>query len=174
MVSYFYFHKSISEGVVLEVEVKYFWATVFALCYRTVVCPACLSSLSVTLVYCGQTVGWIRMPLGIEVGLGQGHCVRLGPSSPMERGTAAPPLSKFTNAGFACVRINDPCLLWSNGWMDQDATLYGGGPRPRPHCVRWGPSFPHQKRAQQPPTFRPMSIVARRSPISAIRLSCCC
>jgi len=29
----------------------------FALCYRTVVCPICLSVLSVTLVYCGQTVG---------------------------------------------------------------------------------------------------------------------
>jgi len=28
--------------------------------YRTAV----LSVLSVTLVYCGQTVGWIRMPLG--------------------------------------------------------------------------------------------------------------
>ena len=32
------------------------------------------------------------------------------------RGTAAPPLSKFTGAGFACVRIiRDPCLLWANG-----------------------------------------------------------
>ena len=33
---------------------------------------SCLSVLSVTLVYCGQTVGWIRMPLGTEVGLGPG------------------------------------------------------------------------------------------------------
>jgi len=44
----------------------------FALCYRTVVCPVCLS---VTLVYCGQTVRWIKMPLGTEVGLGAGHIV---------------------------------------------------------------------------------------------------
>jgi len=29
-----------------------------------------------------------------------------------------------------------PCLLWANGWMDQDATWYGGRPRPRPHCVK--------------------------------------
>jgi len=53
----------------------------FALCYRTVVC------LSVTLVYCGHTVGWIRMPLGAKVGLVPGpriHCVRLGLSSPKE------------------------------------------------------------------------------------------
>jgi len=38
----------------------------FALCYRTVVC---LSVLSVTLVCCGQTVGWIKMKVkfGMEV-----------------------------------------------------------------------------------------------------------
>jgi len=30
-------------------------------------CPVCLS---VTLVYCGQTAGWIKMTLGREVGLG--------------------------------------------------------------------------------------------------------
>jgi len=41
----------------------------FALSYRTVVCPVCLS---VTLVYCGQKVGWIKMTLGTEVGLGPG------------------------------------------------------------------------------------------------------
>jgi len=29
-----------------------------------------LSCLSVTLVYCGQTVGWVKVPLGTEVGLG--------------------------------------------------------------------------------------------------------
>ena len=26
-------------------------------------------------VYCGQTAGWIKMPLGMEVGLGPGHIV---------------------------------------------------------------------------------------------------
>ena len=44
----------------------------FVLCYWTVVC---LSVLSVTLVYCSQTVGWINMPLGMEVGLRPGHIV---------------------------------------------------------------------------------------------------
>jgi len=34
-----------------------------------------LSCLSVTLVYCGQTDGWIKMPLGREIGLGPGHIV---------------------------------------------------------------------------------------------------
>ena len=66
-----------------------FWATVcnlrFALCYKTVVCRVCpvVSVLSVTLVYYGQTVGWIRMPLGMEVGLGPGQIVLDGrPGSP--------------------------------------------------------------------------------------------
>ena len=44
-----------------------------------------------------------------------------------------------------------PCLLWPNGCMDQDATWYGGRPRPRPHCVRWGPSPP--KRGHNSPHF---------------------
>ena len=42
-------------------------------------------------VYCGQTVGWIKIPLGVEVGLDPGDIVRWGPSSLVtERGTAAP------------------------------------------------------------------------------------
>ena len=52
-------------------------------------CPV----LFVTLVYCGQTVGWTKMPLGVEVGLGPGHIVLDGdPAPPAERGTAATPL----------------------------------------------------------------------------------
>jgi len=49
----------------------------FALCYQTAVCLSCpvLSVLSVTLVYCCQTVGRIKMNLGMQVGLGHGHIV---------------------------------------------------------------------------------------------------
>jgi len=55
-------------------------------------CPVCpVSCLSVTLVYCGQTIGWIKMPLGMEVGLGPGNIVLDGDiAAPMERGTVAP------------------------------------------------------------------------------------
>ena len=66
---------------------------VFALRYRTVVlpCPVCLSCLSVTLVYCGQTVGRIKMKLGETWHAGRPrprpHCAMWGPSSP-QRGTA--------------------------------------------------------------------------------------
>jgi len=118
-----------------------FWATVcktVSLSHGTVVCLS-YPVLSVTLVYCGQTVGWIRMQLGTEVGLGRGHIVLDGdPALPTERATAAPTFEiyvrRLVNRG--------RCLLWPNGWMDQAATWYRGRPRPRPHCVRWGPSPP--------------------------------
>jgi len=35
-----------------------------------------------------------------------------------------------------------PCLLWSNGWMEQDTTWYGVRPRPRRQCARLGPTSP--------------------------------
>jgi len=57
---------------------------------------SCLPVLSVTLVTakrsngCGQTVGWIKMPLGTKVGLGSGDTVLDGdPAHHTERATAA-------------------------------------------------------------------------------------
>jgi len=49
--------------------------------------------------------------------------------------------------------IFGPCLLWPNGWMDQDAAWYGCKPRPRRRCVRWGCSSP--LKGAQPPVFGP-------------------
>ena len=49
----------------------------FALCYRSVVC------LSVTLVYCGQTVGRIKMKLGTQVGFSPSHIVLGGDPAPL-------------------------------------------------------------------------------------------
>jgi len=76
--------------------------------------------------YCGRTAGRIRMPLGMEVGL--------GPDDVLLDGDPAPPTKKGRAPNFR------PCLLWQNGWMDQDATWYESRPRLRRHCVRWGPS----------------------------------
>jgi len=56
--------------------------------------------------------------------------------------------------------IFGPCLLWPNGWMDQDTTCYRGRPRPRPHCVRWEPSSPHLKKGTAP-TLWTMFIVVK-------------
>jgi len=69
--------------------------------------------------------------LFMEVGLGPGHLVFDGDQVP-------PPKKKRHNPN----PIFGPSLLWPNGWMNQDGTLYGGKTRPRRRCVRWGRSFP--------------------------------
>ena len=76
----------------------------FALCCQTAVLSVCPVCLSVTLVYCGQTVGWIRMKLGMEVDLGPSHIVLDGDPAPL-------PLKGHSPLPFSC-------RLWSNGWMD--------------------------------------------------------
>ena len=59
----------------------------------------CLSVLSVTLVYCGQTAGWIKMKLGTEIGLGSGHIVLDGdPTPPTKRGNS-PQFSAHVRCG---------------------------------------------------------------------------
>jgi len=37
-------------------------------------------------VYCGQTAGWIRMPLGMEVDLDPGHIVLYGDRASPKKG----------------------------------------------------------------------------------------
>jgi len=46
-------------------------------------------------VYRSQTAAWIKMPLGIEVGLGQGHIV-LGDGSPRPPQRGHSPLHQFS------------------------------------------------------------------------------
>ena len=114
----------------------------------------CLSCLSVTLVYCDQTVGWIKMKLGTEVG----HILLDGDPAPLPKRGTAP------NFG--------PCLLWPNGRMDQDATWYGCRSQPRPHCVLWGAA--PRKRAQQPrpPLFGPCLLWPNGRPSRLLLSSC--
>ena len=59
-----------------------------------------------------------------------------------KRGTEPPP-------------IFGPRLLWPNGCMDQDATLYGGRPRLTRHCVRCRLSYPQKKAHPPHPIFGP-------------------
>jgi len=110
-------------------------------------CPV-PSVLSVTLVYSGQTIGRIKMKLGMQVGLGPGHIAL--------DGDPAPPTPKKGHSAVG------PCLLRPNGWVDLDATWYGGRPRPKRLCVRWEPSFPPPKKREQSLNFRPMCVVAKR------------
>jgi len=79
------------------------------------------------------------MPLGTKVDLGPGNIVLDGnPARPQRQGGTAPPILAH--------------VLWPNGCMDQGATWYWGRPRPRPHCVTWGPSSP-LKGAHHLPVF---------------------
>ena len=48
---------------------------------RCPVCPVCLSVMSATVAHCSQTVGWIKVKLGMQVGLGPGHIVLDGDSA---------------------------------------------------------------------------------------------
>jgi len=87
------------------------------------------------------------MPFGRVIGHGPGNIVLGGDPAP--KGAQPSP-------------IFDQCLLFPNGWMDQgELALYGGRLRPRPRCVRWGPS-PPKRRSAAPPNIRPMSIVTKR------------
>jgi len=58
-------------------------------------------------------------------------------------------------------------VLWPNGWMDQNETWHAGRSPPRAHCIRWVPRLPTPEKGGTVPTFRPMPIVAKLSPISA-------
>jgi len=54
----------------------------------------CLVCLSVMLLCCGQTVGWIKMPLRMEVGLSSGDIVLDGESGIQlrpQKGAQQPP-----------------------------------------------------------------------------------
>ena len=63
-------------------------------------------------VRCGQTAGWIKMPLGVEVGLGPGDIV-------LDEDPVTPPLKG------AQPPIFGPCLLWPNGHQRQSQILLG-------------------------------------------------
>ena len=60
-------------------------------------------------VYCCQTAGWIKTPLGTEVDLGPGHFVLDGFPAIAGRGTAAP--------------LFGPCLLWPRSPISATAEL---------------------------------------------------
>ena len=62
-------------------KTTHFWATVCKT-VRLMLSDHCLSCLG-TLVYCGQTVGWIKMKLGMRVGLCPGHIVLDGDPAPL-------------------------------------------------------------------------------------------
>ena len=102
--------------------------------------------------YCGQTAGCIKMPLGMEVRLNPGDCFRWGPTSPPKRH------SPQFSAHVCCVQ-NEKA-----GWIKRS---FGTkiGLDPGDIVLDWDPAPPNK--GHSTPTFRPVSTVAKRSPISA-------
>jgi len=87
------------------------------------------------------------MKLGMQAVLGPGHIVLHGDPAPLPQKGMEPP-----NFG--------RCLLWPNGWIDQDATWYGGGLWPS-NVVLDGDPAALPKRCTHP-SFRSMPIVVKR------------
>jgi len=100
--------------------------------------------LSVTLVYCGQTAEWIKMKLGMQVGLGPGHIVLDGNSASSQRGTAPPQFSAHICCGQMAGLIGMELNLGPGDFM------FDGDPAPP------------RKKGTAPHNFWPMSTVAKR------------
>jgi len=127
-----------------------FWATacktVRPMLSDMSVCPACLS---VTLVYCGQTVGWIKMPLGMEVGLGPVDIVLYGDP---------PPSPKRGRSHFLQFSAHVYCGQ-TTGWIKMALGMEVGlGPG---HIALDGDPAPFPQKGARTTNFRPISIVAR-------------
>jgi len=71
------------------------------------------------------TAAWIKRPLGTDL---SDIVFDVDPATPRKEWHIHPH------------PIFGPCLLWPNGWMDDDAAWYRSRPRPRPHCTRRGSS----------------------------------
>jgi len=106
-----------------------------------------LSYLSVTLVYCGQTVGWIKMlPFGTEVGLGPGHIALDGDPSPPPPKGHSPQFSAHVCCGQTTEWISMP-LVRKVGLGPCDVVLDGD------------PAPPSPKGAQPPQLYSPQFSV---------------
>jgi len=79
--------------------------------------------------------------------------------------------SMLSDRCLSCLSVCNVGVSWPSGWMDQDATSYGGRPLPRPHCVRRGPTT-QWKGVQQLPVFGPC-LCWRNGRPSQQRMSSC-
>jgi len=108
------------------------------------VCPV----LSVTLVYCGQTVGWIKIKLGMRVALVPGHIVLDGDPAP-------PPSKEHSPQILAHI-----CCGQMSGWIKMPLGMDTG--LGSSDSVTWGPSSLFPKREWRPlPNFRPIFTMAK-------------
>ena len=112
---------AIAERLVSFISHFTFWATVCKT-VRPMLSGRCLSVLSVTLVYCGQTVRWIKMKLGMQVGLVPGHIALYGDPAP-------PPPKGHSPQFSAHVRCSQTA-----GWIKTPLGIEVGLGQPRRFC----------------------------------------
>ena len=101
-----------------------------------------------TLVYCGLTVGRIKMKLSMQVGLGPGYTVLDGDPPP-------PPLKRHSpqfSAHICCGQM----VAWIKVPLGLEVALGPGD------FVLDGDPAALPKKGAEPPNFRPMFIVAKR------------
>jgi len=124
----------------------------FALCYRTVVLSVCLSVCDVGVLWPN---GWMDQDVTLHGGRPRPgrHCVRWGPRPLPKRGRAAPHFSAHVYCGQTAGWIKMP--------LGMEVALGPGD------IVLDGDPAPRKGGTAAPPTFRPMSVVAKWSPISA-------
>jgi len=86
----------------------------FALCHQNVACLSVCPVLSVTFVHCGQTIGRIKVKLGMQIGLGPGHIVLDGDQLPLpQRGTAISPNFRPISVAAKWLHGSRCHLVWS-------------------------------------------------------------
>ena len=108
-------------------------------------CPGYLSCLSVTLVYCGQTIGRIKVKLCTHVGLGTGHTVLDGdPAAP--KGAQPPQFSAHVccDQTAGCIEMQ----LGTEVCLSQGHFVLVGDPALHPHSKK-------QRKGHSPNIFAP-------------------
>jgi len=110
-------------------------------------------------ICCGQMAGWIKMPLGMEVGLGPGDFVLDGDLAPLPKKGRSPQFSAHVYCGQTAAWIKMP--LGTEVGIGPDDIVLDVHPALSP------------KRGRSPlPNSRPMSIVAKRLDGSRPHLAC--
>jgi len=134
-----------------------------------------------TRICCGQMATWIKMSVGMELGLGPGDFVLEGTPLPLpKRGAEAPQFLAHVycgqTAGWMKLVLGMEVGLSSGDFVldgdlapppkgvqlpspifgpFQDATWYGCRPQPRGLCVRWRTSHPPRQGGEAPQIFGP-------------------
>jgi len=108
-------------------------------------------------ICCGQMAGWIKMPLGMEVGLGPGDFVLAGNPArgPPQKGGGA---ANFWPMSIVAKRLDGSRWHLAGSWASIQSTL-----------CEIGTQLFSPKKGQPPPIFGPY-LLWPRSPITATAL----